>query len=110
MKLSYKKLIIIVTGMIVISSCKKMMDINKDPDRLPSSTTLYPQLLTSAQVNLGFEAGSDLYRYTTLIMQQMSGLASAFNQTYEYSRYNISGSDENNQWNTIYANTLSDLE
>jgi hypothetical protein len=110
MKLSYKKLIVIVAGIVMISSCKKMMDINKDPDRLPSSTTLYPQLLTSAQVNLGFEAGSDLYRYTTLIMQHMSGLASAFNQTYEYSRYNISGSDENNQWNTIYANTLSDLE
>jgi len=110
MKLSYKKLIVILAGMIMISSCKKMMDINKDPDRLPSSTQLYPQLLTSAQVGLGFEAGSDLFRYSTLIMQQMSGLASAFNQTYEYSRYNITASDVNNQWGTIFNNTLSDLE
>ena len=68
------------------------------------------QLLTSAQVNLGFEGGSDLFRYATEIMQQMSGEASQPNQTYEYYRYNITGSDQNNVWSSIYATTLSDLE
>jgi hypothetical protein len=110
MKLKLLNIILIFSGIVVISSCKKILDINKDPDRLPSSFILYPQLLTNAQVNLGFEAGSDLFRYTALIAQHMSGLASAPNQTYEYSRYNIQGSDENNQWGNIFANTLSDLE
>jgi hypothetical protein len=110
MKLKYLKLILVFSGAIILGSCKKMMDINKDPDRLPSTFSLYPQLLTSAQVNLGFEGGSDLYRYTTLIMQQMSGLGSQPNQTYEYSRYNITGSDQNNLWSSMFANTLSDLE
>lgn len=100
----------IFAGISAVVSCKKYFDINKDPDRLPSSTNLYPQLLTSAQVNLGFEGGSDLFRYTTLMVQHMSGQASQPNQTYEYDRYNITGSDQNNVWSGMFATTLSDLE
>src|SRR5678810_404357 len=110
MKRRYYKLILFFMGIIILSSCKKMMDINTDPDRLPASTNLYPQLLTSAEVNLGFEGGSDLFRYTTEIMQQMSGQASQPNQTYEYYRYNVTGSDQNNLWGSIMASTLGDLE
>lgn len=110
MKLRYFKFIIAAAGIVTISSCKKQFDINYDPDRLPDSNSPIEQLLSSAQVNLGFEGGSDLYRYTTLIMQQMSGGASQPNQTYEYYRHNITGSDQNNVWSSIYATTLSDLE
>ena len=110
MKKRYFKFILLLTGIIVLGSCKRLMDINYDPDRLPSTSSLYPQLLTSAQVNLAFEGGSDLFRYTTEIMQQMSGQASQPNQTYEYYRYNITGSDQNNLWSSMFASTLSDLE
>lgn len=110
MKLRYIKIALLFSGIVAVSSCKKKMDINYDPDRLPEFNDPTPQLLTSAQVNLGFEGGSDLFRYTTLIMQQMSGLASSPNQTYDYYRYNITGSDENNVWSSIFATTLSDLE
>ncbi len=110
MKLRNFKIIMILSGILIVGSCKQQLDINKNPDALPSSFNLYPQLLTSAEVNLGFEAGSDLFRYTTQIMQMMSGQASQPNQTYEYGRYNITGSDENNVWSSIFATTLSDLE
>ena len=100
----------VLSGLIAVSSCKKMLDINKNPDAIPDSNSPVAQLLTSAQVNLGFEAGSDLFRYATVIMQQMSGEASQPNQTYEYYRYNITGSDENNVWSSINATTLDDLE
>jgi hypothetical protein len=90
------------------ASCKKYLDINTDPDNI--SDAPLAQLLTSAQVNLGFESGSDLFRYSTLIAQQMSGQASQPNQTYEYDRYNITGSDANNVWSSINSTTLSDLE
>ncbi|HMK24570.1 MAG TPA: SusD/RagB family nutrient-binding outer membrane lipoprotein [Chitinophagaceae bacterium] len=116
MKLRYFKLVILFAGIVGISSCKKFMDINKDPDRLPDSNSPIAQLLTSAQVNLSFEGGSDIFRYSTLIMQMMSGLASQPNQTYEYSRYNITGTDVNNSWASVHAGgngtsgTLSDLE
>ena len=105
MKLRYLQLIMLFTGIVSISSCKKMMDINKYPDRLPDSNSPLAQLLTSAQVNLGFEGGSDLFRFSTEIMQMMSGGASAPNQTYEYGRYNITGTDVNNAWSSVHATT-----
>lgn len=110
MKLKYLKLFFVLGAVMTFTSCKKFFDINKDPDSLTSDFILYPQLITNAQVNIGFEGGSDLFRYTTLIMQQMSGNASQPNQTYDYYRYNITGTDQNNVWGTMNANTLSDLE
>jgi len=110
MKLNYLKIAIAFSGIVAVSSCKKMMDINYNPDAIPDSNSPIAQLLSSAQVNVGFTAGSDLYRYTTQIMQQMSGGASQPNQTYEYGRYNITGSDQNNVWSSIFATTLNDLE
>lgn len=100
----------VLAGIVAMSSCKKFLDINKDPDRLPDSNSPIAQLLTGAQVNLGFEGGSDLFRFTTEIMQHMSGLASQPNQTFEYYRYNITGSDQNNVWSSMNASTLSDLQ
>ncbi|MBL0271632.1 MAG: SusD/RagB family nutrient-binding outer membrane lipoprotein [Chitinophagaceae bacterium] len=110
MKLRYLKIVLLFSGIVAVSSCKKKMDINYDPDRIPDSNSPIAQLLTSAQVNLGFEGGSDLYRYATLIMQHMSGGASQANQTWDYYRYNITGSDLNNVWSSIHATTLGDLE
>ena len=104
------KIAVIISGVMITGSCKKFLDINKDPDRILSTNAPVAQLLTSAQMNLAFEGGSDLFRYSTLMAQQMSGQASQPNQTYEYDRYNITGSDQNNVWSSIFATTLSDLE
>jgi hypothetical protein len=104
------KLSILLTGIVLITSCKKFLDINTDPDRIPASNAPLAQLLTHSQINLAFTGGSDLFRYTSIIAQHMSGQASQPNQTYEYDRYNITGSDLNNLWSSIYATTLNDLE
>jgi hypothetical protein len=105
-----KILLVFFAGIITIGSCTKTLDINTNPDLIPDSNSPIAQLLTGSQVNLGFEGGSDLFRYATQIMQQMSGAASQPNQTYEYGRYNIQGSDENNVWSSIFARTLNNLE
>jgi hypothetical protein len=110
MKYRFLKLLSIGSVLFGMSACEKALDINTDPNRLPASNSPIEQLLTSAQVNLGFEGGSDLFRYTSLIMQQMSGYASQPNQTYEYYRHNITGSDQNNLWSSMNASTLNDLE
>ena len=111
MKLKHIKIFLVFfAGTVMITSCKKYFDINTNPDLIPATNIPMVQLLTSAEVNLGFEGGSDLFRYATEIMQQMSGQASQPNQTYEYGRYNIQGSDLNNVWSSIFATTLSDLE
>ena len=109
-RISLKMLTVVALAILSLTSCKKFLDINKDPDNIPANNPPLAQLLTSAQINMAFGGGSDLFRYSALICQQLSGQASQPNQTYEYSRYNITGSDANNVWGSIFSNTLIDLE
>ena len=109
-KINYKFALFFLIGTIALASCKKYLDINTDPDNIVSTNAPLPQLLTSAQVNVGFEGGSDLYRYSNIISQKVSGQASQPNQTYEYDKYNITGSDLNNVWSSLNATSLSDIE
>ena len=109
-KINYKIAIFFFIGAIMLVSCKKYLDINTDPDNIVSTNAPLPQLLTSAQVNVAFEGGSDLYRYSNIISQKVSGQASQPNQTYEYDKYNITGSDLNNVWSSLNATSLSDIE
>lgn len=91
-----------------LSSCD-YGNLNKDPDNIVSAPI--NQQLTSLTVNVGFFAGSDLNRYSSLIMQQFSGQSTgAKNQTQDYESYLITGSDQNNVWSSIYATILNDAE
>lgn len=109
-----KKILIIITfafAVSAVSSCKKFLDINTDPDRLASEKADIAQLLTSVTSSVGFTGGSDLQRYTALIMQQYSGQSTgAQNQTQDYEKYLLTGSDLNNLFSSIYATTLNDIE
>jgi hypothetical protein len=117
MKFKYfGSIVIALTAIFLLGSCKKFLDINRDPNNIPTGDAPIAQELTAAQVNLAFEGGSDLFRYAALIMQQMSGEASNPNQTWAYYRYIISGTDVNNAWGAAFAaangtaGTLKDLE
>lgn len=90
------------------SSCE-FGDINQDPDNIIAAPL--GQQLTSLTVNVGFMAGSDLNRYSSLIMQQYSGQSTgALNQTQQYESYLITAADQNNVWSSIYATILNDAE
>src|SRR5262245_6073455 len=112
----FKNIYVVISGVLMLSSCKKFLDINRDPENIPASNAPIDQVLTSAQMNIAFEAGSDLFRYSTLLAQQMSGEASSANQTWFYYRYSISPTDVNNSWGSIFSSgngpsgTLKDLE
>lgn len=109
-KISYIVSAGLVLGSLVFTGCDNFLDINKDPDNIVATNAPLPQLLTAAQANLGFEGGSDKFRYAALISQHLSGQANPLYATYEYDRYNISGSDQNNLWSSVFSSTLSDLE
>ena len=92
----------------VVSGCD-FGDTNEDP----SSVIAAPinQQLTSLTVNVGFFAGSDLNRYSSLIMQQYSGqTTAATTQMQFFEQFQIVGSDLNNAWSNIYATILNDAE
>ncbi|MFN0013338.1 MAG: SusD/RagB family nutrient-binding outer membrane lipoprotein [Saprospiraceae bacterium] len=101
---------VLVIGLSLFStSCKEYLDVNINPNAVQDAPI--EQLLTSATTTVGFFAGSDLHRFSSLLSQQFSGMGQgATTQPQEYDRYNIQGSDLNNVWNLAYATILSDLE
>lgn len=109
-KFKYSVIIAFLTiGILTTSSCKKFFDINSDPDAV--LTAPIEQQLSSLTVNMGFYAGSDVNRFTSLIMQQFSGQSSGTqNNTQLFEKYLIQGSDENNAWSSMYATILNDAE
>ena len=103
---------IIFTSILVFGglfqSCEKFYDVNEDLSNIKEVPT--SNILPSITVNVGYLGGSDLFRYSGLIMQQFSGQTTNTSQTFkEYERYNINNSDVNNQWSAIYSNILADI-
>lgn len=93
---------------LVVSGCE-FGDTNEDPSSVISAPI--NQQLTSLTVNVGFLAGSDLNRFSSLMMQHYSGqTVGATTQTQFYEQFQIVGSDLNNVWSSIYATVLNDAE
>ena len=93
---------------LVVAGCD-FSDVNVDPNRI--KTAPIAQQLTSLTVNVGFMAGSDLNRYSSLIMQQYSGQSvGATTQTQFFEQFQIIGTDLNNLWGTLYETILNDAE
>lgn len=93
---------------LVVSGCE-FGDTNEDPSSVISAPI--NQQLTSLTVNVGFLAGSDLNRFSSLMMQHYSGqTVGATTQTQFYEQFQIVGSDLNNVWSSIYATILNDAE
>lgn len=81
-----KYVVILAVFLVPTVSCKDYLDINQDPNAVLDAPI--EQLLTSATVNLGFWAGSDMNRYGALIAQHWSGQSTgAQNQTQDYEKY-----------------------
>ena len=105
----FKYSLVLAVFLLPTVSCKDYLDVNNDPNAVLDAPI--EQVYTSATVNVGFWAGSDMNRYGALIAQQWSGQsAGAQNQTQDYEKYLITGSDLNNVWSSMYSTILSDLE
>jgi len=109
-KLKYiVKASLLVIGILTTSSCEKFYDINQDPDAILEAPI--DQQLTSLTVNIGFYAGSDVNRISSILVQQYSGQSSGTeNLTQLYEKYQILGTDQNNAWSSMYATILNDAE
>jgi Starch-binding associating with outer membrane len=109
LKKYFKYSFIVAAFVLPTASCSDYLDVNKDPNAILDAPI--EQVLTSATVAFGFWGGSDMNRYGALIAQQWSGQTTgATNQTQFYEQYQITGSDLNNVWSSMYATILSDLE
>jgi len=100
--------LIALAATTTLSSCKKRLDINENPNAQTSASIV--NVLTNATVNVGFMAGSDIHRFTSLWAQQFAGQGAAGTQTLEYERYNLQSTDLSNLWSQFYATILPDLD
>lgn len=100
-----RKLILFIIMVVLISSCKKYLDVNETPN---NPTTVPPSaLLSTTTVALAFANGNDLNRATSALIQHIAGVA---NQTQQYDIYNLEGSFDN-QWNLeIYNGAVNNLQ
>lgn len=108
-----KKILIAILSVVLIglTSCQKYLDINKDSDRIVETAAPIDLLFTNVTVNTGFAGGSDLYRWSNLIVQQLSGQTTGGeSQTQQYEKYLLQSADVNNFWLSTYATTLNDIE
>ncbi len=105
------KHIIVGTAAIIlltVTSCEKYLDINTNPNA-PTSAPIQ-QVLTNVTVNVGFTGGSDLHRYSSLIIQQFAGQNAPGTQSREYARYQIQPTDVNGLYARLFATQLQDIE
>ena len=101
--------IALAVSLISLGACDSFLDVNQDP----SAVLVAPptNALVASESHLGFLMGSDLFRYTSLIAQQLAGQGGAGSQQAEYDRYNITATDLNNTWRSgIYGGAQADLQ
>lgn len=100
-----KKIQLLFLLLILLTSCKKYVDVNKTPN---NPTSVPPSvILPTTTIGLAFANSNDLNRAISAIVQHIAGVA---NQTAAYDIYNLDGAFDN-QWNgEIYGNSLNDLQ
>ena len=105
------KITFIILLVASLPSCKKYLDINKDPDNILEDQVPINLLLTNVTTSTGFIGGSDLFRYGALLTQQFSGQTTGGEtQTQAYEKYLIQSADVNNAWVLYNASNLNDME
>ena len=90
------QLFLLFIGIMLITSCKKSYfydGINVDPSQLkdPVPSNLVPGIILST----GYEYGGDASRFSSIFMQQVTGIA---NQSFLANRYAVSSDDVDNMW------------
>jgi Starch-binding associating with outer membrane len=98
----------VLLSIVLASACGDFLNVNTDPTRLNKIST--PLVLSAAETSLAFHQGSDLFLYSSVLMQQATGNGTTGQQLRFYDQYIITNSDVNNAWNSHYSGTLADLD
>jgi hypothetical protein len=110
MKFTMKKFLFIITGSIVIfSSCKRQLDINRDPSK-PEVSQGSPKLLfPTAVMSSAGRIGGDL---TILggIWSEYYTQANSSNQYKTIDAYNLQNTDYNGAYTELYSGAISDYQ
>ncbi len=90
---------------LTLMSCKKALDINKDPNNFTDVPANL--LLPAAQVQLAYTLGGDVSRVPGAFVQHYAGHR---NQPLEYNQYDVGPASTDGLWGSLYAGVLDDLK
>lgn len=103
------KQVLLAAALVGLSACDDYLDVNQSPNAVLLAPS--PNVLVAGQTHLGFLMGSDLYRFSSLIGQQLAGQGGPGIQQAEFDRYSITATDVNNVWRGgIYGGAQADLQ
>ena len=93
-------------GLVLISGCKKLDEVNTNPNN-PLSATPATQFLSS-ELLIGYSMGGDQSRFTSMWMQQITGVN---RQAQSYNVYVVGNADFDPAWGNFYQGmtNLNDL-
>jgi hypothetical protein len=104
MKTLYKMGIVALTFATFLS-CKKSLDINKDPNNFTDVPAKL--VLPTAQVQLAYTLGGEVSRITGNFVQHYAGHR---NQPLEYNQYDVNPAHSDGLWTALYSVVLRDLK
>ena len=104
MKLQYK-IGLFLMSVALITSCKKALDINQDPNNFTDVPAYL--LLPAAEVQMAYTLGGEVSRITGNFTQHYAGHR---NQPLEYNQYDVNPAHSDGLWSSLYAITLRDLK
>ncbi|MBX7156676.1 MAG: SusD/RagB family nutrient-binding outer membrane lipoprotein [Chitinophagales bacterium] len=101
------KLVAVIFAMVALtSSCKKVLDVNTDPNNPATATS--DLILPAAQTELGLTVGNTWNFVGSMWAQYWTGGYGVSTSNLEY--YNMSTADVDGAWTRAYARTLADLD
>ncbi|MBX7241220.1 MAG: SusD/RagB family nutrient-binding outer membrane lipoprotein [Bacteroidia bacterium] len=105
-KMRYIPLLILAAFAFTFSGCKKLADVNVDPNQPAKVTTSL--LLSAAESNYAYTQGGDLSRYTAVWTQQLTGADRQFVAVNDYA---VTEVDMDNAWRFgLYGGAMKDLQ
>lgn len=105
-KLKYISVIVLASLMATFTGCKKLADVNIDPNQ-PAKVTS-PLLLSAAEANYAYTQGGDLSRFASVWVQQLTG---ADRQFVAVNEYTVTEVDMDNAWRFgLYGGAMKDLQ
>jgi hypothetical protein len=109
--MKWKKIILgvtIVAG-FCLSSCKKQLDINHDPNNPSTDLATPPLLFPAAEISAASAIGGELAIIGMLWSEYTTEDVSS-SQYRNFDSYNVTSTDLNTDYNQLYTGALNDLE
>jgi len=109
--MKWNKIILVfsIGACLVVSGCKKVLDINQDPNN-PSTDQATPQLLfPAAEISAASAVGGELAIIGMLWSEYTTEDVSS-SQYRNFDSYNVTSSDLGTDYNQLYTGALNDLE